>query len=158
MSSDKDTKQPIASPEVEQEAFLFDEFFETEENKSFPLTVKIAGRSVTIHIKKGLTNADRNAAEMAAIKTEPLPNGGMKILGMDESRLTDELIARAIVDWPFTNRDGSKVPINRETVRRLKGGSERIIMAVEAFDREGEAGLATFQESAAQTASRQEAE
>lgn len=130
---------------LEDTAFLFDEFFETDEQKTFPLPLKIAGRTVTIQVKKGLSNADRNAAEMAAIRTEKLPNGGVKMVGVDESKLTNALVASAIVSWPFTTRDGSPVPINSETVARLKGGAETILLAVNKFDEEGEAGLATFQ-------------
>lgn len=144
-------------PEQEQESFLFDEFFESEEDKGVELPIRIAGRIVPIRIKRGLSNADRAAAEMAAIKRQPLPNGGFKMLGLDEQRLADEMVVRGIVSWPFKNKDGSMVPITRETVAKLKGGSEAILQALTSFDAEGEKAFAPFQASPAQAASEQEA-
>jgi len=147
-----------AASSADEEAFLFDEFFETPEAKTFPLPLKIAGRTVIIHIKKGLSNADRNAAEMAAVKIKPLPNGGVKFEGVDQSLMTEEMVVRAIVSWPFKHADGSPVPVNRETVRALKGGGEAILTAVNKFDQEGEAGLATFQENLSAAAAGEDAE
>ena len=146
------TKLPVAAaasapPDAEEAAFLFDEFFETPEQKTFDLPLVIGGRRVIFKVKKGLSNADRNAAEMAAIKYEELPGGkGVKMTGIDESKLTLAMVMRAIVSWPFKHADGSPVPVTMETVAALKGGAENILTAINKYDTEGEAGLKSFQD------------
>ncbi len=133
----------------QQTPFFFDEFFEDPTDEGFELPVKIAGRVVPIRIKKGLSNADRAAAELACLRRAKLPNGEVKLLGIDEGKLTDELTVRAIISWPFVygpkhHLAGQPVPVTRENLSMLKGGADDIMAAIAKFDKEGAAALATF--------------
>lgn len=122
--------------------FYFDDFFDSAKTVVIPVTIK--GRVVPITIKAGLSVEDRLAAQAAAVKKLTKPNGETVILGIDEGAATEELMLRAIVSWPFVQRDGARVPVTKENLRKLLGGIDALAEAVQKIDSEGEASLTPF--------------
>lgn len=124
--------------------FLFEDFFASDEERTVDIPVTILGRVVPITVKVGLTVEDRLAAQRAAIKKSVKPSGEVTILGVDESEATIELLARAIVRWPFMQKDGVPVPVTRENIRKLLGGADALAAAIQKLDAEGLAALDPF--------------
>lgn len=126
------------------ETFLVDDFFASDNDPGVVIPVTIKGRIVPITIKRGMSLEERNACEARAIKQHIDPAGRLINDGMDMDVLTRELVFRAILDWPFTQKDGSKLPVTREAVNKLLGGAEAIAMAMQTIDQQGEAALVPF--------------
>lgn len=130
-------------------AFLFDDFFASDNDPGVVIGVTIKGRRVPITIKRGLSVTERTAAEQKAVRKHTDPSGRLVFDGVDEAVLVEELLVAAIKDWPFKNSDGSAVPVTRENIRRMLGGAEEIASAIQTIDREGESALAPFEQPSA---------
>lgn len=128
-------------------SFLYDDFFDTGEGITIP--VKIKGREVPITIKKGISNADRAAAETRAIK-RTLKDGKLVYDGVDEQRAMEELLLAVILDWPFVHRDGTKVKVTREAIRNLLGGADAIMEAITKIEAGEADSLTPFVENSGQ--------
>jgi hypothetical protein len=125
--------------------FLYDDFFSTEDDPGVVVPIKIKGKTVPITLRRGLSVAERAAAETACVKRSVGPNGQMVVSGIDESKLVEEVLLLSILDWPFTTKDGEKVPVTRENIRRLRGGAEQIAKALQTIEEQGEQALAPFE-------------
>ena len=131
----------------DQEVFYADEFFLDEDDPGIEVKVQMRGRLVPICIKRGLTLDDQMAAEAAAIKKSVGLDGKVVFQGLDEGALVREMLFRYIRSWPFTDRKTVELlPITRENVGKMLGGSEALMQAIKNLNDEGEKVLAPFVE------------
>lgn len=115
----------------DQKTFLYDDFFIPSDDPGIEKLVHIKGRDIPIRFKRGFSMDDIQAAKAVAVKSKVnLKTGQMEIVGVDEGKFMNELLYRAIVAWPFTDRNGRKVAIDRETIGELCAEGSQVFMAV----------------------------
>lgn len=128
----------------DQQDFLFDDFFATDEQKTVTIHVAILGRQVPITVKAGIPVDDRLAAQRAAVKRVVKPNGESVVTSVDEAEATLELLLRCIVSWPFKTKEGKPVPVTKENIRKLLGGMDALAEAIKKIDEQGVDALDPF--------------
>lgn len=113
----------------ENESFLFDDFFvaQDETDPGEQINVALNGRQVPLHVKRGLSHSDKQAAKKVAVKTRVKPNGQIEITEIDEGEFAVELIFRCLKSWPFKYRDGKPVKITRENIRLMLGEHTEVL-------------------------------
>jgi hypothetical protein len=115
---------------VEQPAngdFFFDDFF--AEDEGIEVSIKIRGREVPLTVKPGVSVSERDAAVSRSYIREMDDKGRISIKGIDQKRLNAELMATAILNWPFKQRDGKRVPITADNCARLLvEGADQILL------------------------------
>lgn len=141
--------EPIVFPvepaeEPAEQPFYADEFFLDESDPGVEVKVKMRGRIVPIFLKRGLTLEDEMAAQTAALKKRVTPDGKIVVEGIDEKALVEEMLFRCIKSWPFITRQGAKLPISRENIRKMLGGADELAEAIKKLNVEGEAALDPF--------------
>jgi hypothetical protein len=122
------------------EHFYFDDFFIADDD-GVVHELRIKGRLVPIKFKRSFTLDDIQAAQSASIKTKLNPaTKSMDLVDVDHAKFLRELVPRAIVSWPFTTREGKKVPINKTTCGQLiLDAGAAILSIVERMTEEVEA-------------------
>lgn len=128
----------------EQQQFFFDEFFADESDAGVVVPVTIRGKQVPITFKRGLTVEDKSRAQQAAVQKRLTADGRLVYDGVDESKAVELMLLAAIKDWPFTYRDGRKVPVSVENIRNLLGGADEMADIIQKLDAEGAEALVPF--------------
>lgn len=115
------------------EPFLFDDFFVSDADPGVQHTLHLKGRDVPFTFKRGINLRDKEEATAAAMTRHFDEESGKLIIdGLDDSKLTAELLVRSIKSWPFTFKDGTPVPITREHVMSLIGDAgEQLVRALQ---------------------------
>lgn len=115
---------------AEQTIFLYDDFFIPEDDPGIEKLIRIKGREVPIRFKHGFSLDDIQAAKAAAVKTRLNPKTQqMELVSVDEGKFMNELLYRSIVSWPFVDRNGRKVAIDRETIGELVADGAQALMS-----------------------------
>ena len=105
---------------MSDETVLFEDFFVPADDPGVETSITVNGREVPLHIKRGLSLGDREAAKAVATKMDiDMEKGTVKLSSFDEGIFTIEMLFRCLKSWPFT-KDGVPVPITRENIRALK--------------------------------------
>lgn len=137
-----ENEAPVEQVQV-TEQFFYDEFF--ADDNGVEVWLPIRGRSVPIRIKRGLTLREKTQAQAVAIKRRVDPATGRVIIeDINEAAGAEAVILASIVSWPFVHRDGSPVPITKETVNKLLGGLDILGNLLARMEAEGDAALAPF--------------
>lgn len=126
------------------ETFYFDDFFASDEDPGVTVPVKIRGRMVPITFKRGLTIEDKAKAQAAAVKMTISADGKPVFGGIDNAAAVTQMLAVSIKSWPFTNRDGSPVPVTIENIKKLLGGADEMADVIAKIDAEGAEALVPF--------------
>lgn len=134
---------------MSDQQFFYDDFFASDTDPGVTVYVKMRGREVPIVLRRGLTLADKNACQTMALKKHMGPNGQVVYDGIDESVMVEEMIVRSILSWPFQMRDGTPVPVTRESVRRMLGGTDQLAELIKKLDEEGTEALVPFAQPSA---------
>jgi hypothetical protein len=117
---------------MSEEMFFFDDFFVSEEDQGAPVEVEMKDkdgkpRTVKIHLKRGISLRDREAAKKKAIRTRFTPDGRMELVDVDDEIFTVELLVRLIKEWPFKYGNGQPVKISRENITlMLANGADEL--------------------------------
>lgn len=97
-----------------QESTLFDAFFVTDDGED--VEIESRGQKATIRFRSRLSVADREEAQAKAVKKHvDMRTGQVIIDGIDEVKLTGEILSRCILKWPFD------LPITPTNVMKLDG-------------------------------------
>lgn len=125
--------------------FYADDFFALAADPGIVVGVKIRGREVPITLKRGMTLADKSAAQSMALKKTVTSDGRVVIDGLDESILVEQLLLHCILDWPFIDRTtGEKFPVTLENIRLMLGGVEQLAELIAKIESDGTEALAPF--------------
>lgn len=101
--------------------FLFEDYFDSEDNPGVELVIPFRGKPVPFTIKRSLPLGDRQKANDAAIKIDIDKNGKPRLLGQpDQAAYTREIVLAGLLKWPF-KKSGQPLPITRENVAKLDG-------------------------------------
>ena len=130
----------------QQTPFLFDDFFVPEDAPGEEIEVEIKGRMVPMRFSTQISVKDAEEAKMRCVRRKLDPKTGqVKIVGVDESRLTGEVLAKCIKRWPFTYRDGRPVPITPENCLRMCAeAAEKLVSVVKRGEEAQSEAMATF--------------
>lgn len=113
------------------EPFLFDDFFVPDSDPGVEVTIPMRGRPVPFVLKRGITLKDKEEAAAAGMTRHIDENGRLVVDGLDDQKVTAELLVRCIKSWPFTHKDGSPVPITAENILSLVGDAgEKLVNAL----------------------------
>lgn len=112
-----------------EEKFLFDDFFVSEASQGVETHILVRGRQVPIRIRP-LSTSDEISAQAGAVTKRMGPDGKVVIDSIDEALGNSLLMSKAIVSWPFTNSDGSPVPITPENCSKILGEAGTQITAL----------------------------
>lgn len=104
----------------DKEQFLYDDFFVPAESQGVEVSILVKGRHVPMRIRP-LSVSDQIEAQSAAVTKRMDAEGKVAIDKIDEAKGNAVIMSKGIVSWPFTNADGSPVPITPETCSRILG-------------------------------------
>lgn len=99
--------------------FLFNDFFDNDEDPGVEFPVIMGGRTVPFHIKRSMTVRERQKATDQSLKKHFDTTGKLVVDGVDEAVFSIEVVFSGLKSWPFTYPDGRAVPITRETIAKL---------------------------------------
>jgi hypothetical protein len=105
---------------MSEEQFLFDDFFVSPENQGVEVSILVRGRHVPLKLRP-LSVSDEIEAQSGAVTKRMDPDGKVTIDKIDEALGNALLMSKGIVSWPFTNADGSPVPITPQTCSKILG-------------------------------------
>jgi len=131
------TPPEFVTAQPEQE-FFYDDFFVNPEDCGIAITLKVRDREVPVTVRPGITIAEREAA-VGRSMIRKMVDGKIKTFGIDETKLSGELMALAITTWPFKYRDGKLVPITGENCMKMLVGAADQILVLIAQGREAKA-------------------
>lgn len=103
------------------EPFLFDDFFVPDSDPGIEVPIVLQGRPVPFVLKRGITLKDKEEATAAAMTRHFTEEGKLVVDGLDDQKLTAELLTRCIKSWPFVHKDGSPVPVTAENIMAMVG-------------------------------------
>lgn len=104
----------------EQQAFLYDDFFVSEEDPGIEVVLTVRGRDIPLRVASGISLGDQQEVQAMGVKKHfDFKTKQVVVDEVDESLITFELMRRYIKSWPFTFADGSPVPVNRKNIARL---------------------------------------
>lgn len=126
--------------------FFYDDFFTDEDDPGIELLVPIRGRQVPISIKRGVSWKDFSEAKEQAVTMRINPkNQQPEIVNYSDSIFGTELLVRCVKSWPFKKRDGSPVPVTRETIKALgTDGVANLVGVIQQTVQQGVEALAPF--------------
>jgi len=102
----------------EQNDFLYDDFFSSPDASPIPATIEVRGRKLSIGLRM------MGFGELQALMSKSLritldEAGKPQVEVVNESEGNTDLILACLRSWPFKNRDGSMVPITKETLAQM---------------------------------------
>jgi hypothetical protein len=101
-------------------SFLFDDFFLADDAPGIEVTLRAKGRDIPLRVRP-LSVTDQVEVQAQALVKHVTPDGQITIDRLDEAKASSLLLARSIVSWPFTFKDGSPVPVTPENCARMLG-------------------------------------
>jgi len=139
------TPEQIKDREEATQVYLFDDFTVGADDPGIEVPVVLLGRFVPILFKRGLTLEETAAARNAGLKKRMNKQGQLEILSLDETAIQLATVVRAIKDWPFKQRDGAKVPVTLENIKKLSGSEiEALFIAFSQLTQAREQALVPF--------------
>lgn len=108
------------------EEFLFDDYFSDPNDKGIEIHVRFRGKVLPFRIKHSLSLGEKQKAMNAALSVSIDASGKPSIDNMNQGAYTEEIVAAALLSWPFT-KDGKPLPLTRANIHALDGTlSEKI--------------------------------
>jgi hypothetical protein len=114
-------RNKMGSIEVENESFLYDDFFTDENDRGVETIIEHDGRKLKFRVKKSLTLDEKQRATDAGVVITLDKDGNPKISKMDQAAYTRAVLLAGVKYWPFEYSPGKPVPITEKTVRRIDG-------------------------------------
>lgn len=98
--------------------FLYDDFFSPADAPGYPATIEVRGRTIPIELKQ-MPWGDLQAIMLKSSKITYGEDGVGKIVPVNEAEGNDLMICSTLIKWGFTYRDGTMVPINKQTLHDI---------------------------------------
>jgi hypothetical protein len=120
------------SEQEELEALLYDDFFAPIDAPGIPATIEVNGKSLRLEFKP-LSTGDLKALMRSSVRYRIGSDGNPEIESVDEDG--DALfICACLKSWPFVDRAGKPLPINKKSLADMKPSvMAAILQAVSEF-------------------------
>jgi len=99
--------------------FLFSDFTVSDDDDGVTVDIMLGQKPVPFTMKRAVTIHERQRATDKAFKKHFSNEGKVVVDSADDGVFSIEVVLAGLLSWPFTNKDGSPVPITREAIGKL---------------------------------------
>src|SRR5258708_7843834 len=98
--------------------FLYDDFFSPQDAAPIPTTIEVRGKTLQIGLRL-LSYGDVRDLMNKNARIIVGPDGKPQVEMIQDADGDTAMMLAALKSWPFKDRDGSMVPINKQTLSEM---------------------------------------